>query len=213
MARRRGRPSLSGRRKPGGRLRPRPAAVDYGNDRIQAMRAVFAVFQDGKAGNELGDPVGKAWAAGLFEGFGADGQAMRDAGRDFGQLWRRCFGDLDIRSFGTERLAASRGPRPGSSDRPNASERRFERMNEIVSAHPRNAREAFYGLCVDYQDSDNLPPFVERLINERLVLKGKPVAGTLPLRGDRERFERAAEVLEALVAGVGRRTGRPAVAS
>ena len=213
MARRRGRPSQPGRRKPGGRLRARPAAVDYGNDRIQAMRAVFAVFRDGKAGNELGDPIGKAWAAGLLEGFAADGQAMRDAGRDFGRMWRRCYGDLDIRSFGTERLAASRGPRPCSSDGPNASERRFERMNEIVAAYPRNAREAFYGLCVDYQDSDNLPPFVERLINERLVLKGSRVAGTLPIRGDRERFERAAEVLVALVAGARQRPGRPAVAS
>ena len=179
--------------------------ADQGNDRIRAMRAVFAVFQGGKAGNELGDPIGKAWAAGLLEGFAADSQAMRDTGRDFGQLWRSCYGDLDIRSFGVERLAASRGPRPASPAGPSSAERRFERMNRIVAAHSRNAREAFYGLCVDYQDSDNMPPFVERLINERLVRKGRSVAGTLPIRGDRERFERAAEVLEALVAGSGRK--------
>jgi hypothetical protein len=173
------------------------------------MRAVFAIFQEGKAGNELGDPIGKAWAAGLLEGFAADSQAMRDAGRDFGQLWRRCYGDLDIRNFGSERLAVSRGPRPGSYGTTNASERRFERMKDIVAAHPRNTREAFYGLCVDYQDSDNLPPFVERLINEKLVLKGRPAAGTMPIRGDRERLERAAELLEALVAGEGKdRLGR-----
>jgi hypothetical protein len=86
-------------------------------------------------------------------------------------------------------------------------------VKEIVAAHSRNAREAFYGLCVDYQDSDNLPPFVDRLINERLVLKGRRVAGTLPIRGDRERLDRAVAVLESLVAGARWRPGRPAVAS
>src|SRR5688572_18297477 len=120
MGRRRGRPSQAGKRKPSGRLRARPAMADQGNDRIRAMRAVFAVFQGGKAGNELGDPIGKAWAAGLLEGFAADSQAMRDTGRDFGQLWRDCYGDLDIRSFGVERLAASRGPRPASPAGPSS---------------------------------------------------------------------------------------------
>jgi hypothetical protein len=201
MARRRGRPSQAGKRKPSGRLRARAAAADHGNDRVQAMRALFAVFQDGRAGNELGDPIGKAWAAGLLEGFAADSQAMRDAGRDFGQLWRSCFGDLDIRNFSAERLGGSRGPRSVAPSAPSSAERRFDRMKAIVAAHSRNTREAFYGLCVDYQDSDNLPPFVERLINERLVLKGQSVAGTLPIRGDRERLERAADLLEALVAG------------
>ena len=205
MARRRGRPSQPGKRKPSGRLRSGAAAIDYGNDRVQARRAVFAVFQGGKAGNELGDPIGKAWAAGLLEGFSADSQALRDAGRDFGQLWRSCFGDLDIRNFSSERLAGSRGLRAVSSAEPSSAERRFERMKAIVGTHGRNCREAFYGLCVDYQDSDNVPPFVERLINERLALKGSRVAGTLPIRGDRDRLERAVEILEALVAGIGHR--------
>ena len=162
------------------------------------MRAMFAVFRDGKAGNELGDPIGKAWAAGLLDGFTADGQAMRDAGRDFGHLWRRCFGDLDIRSFGTERLAASRGRPLGSSIEPHAFERRFERMKEIVGAHPRNTREAFYGLCVDYQDSDNLPPFVERLINERLTDATDEVLDAMTLEQLLEQISRAGSLQQSM---------------
>jgi hypothetical protein len=167
------------------------------------MRAAFAVFQGGKAGNELGDAIGKAWAVGLLEGFGADSQAMRDSGRDYGQLRRRCYGALDLRTSSLERRARA-APAPAASTR-SAAERRFERMDSIVSAFPRLSREAFYGLCSDYQDSDNLPPFVERLINERVVLKGRPPAGTLPIRGDREKLERAGEILRALVEGRDRR--------
>ena len=200
MARRKkGRPSLPGKRKANGRLRARAAAPDLGNVRVQAMRSAFAVFQGGKAGNELGDAIGKAWAAGLIEGYGADSQAMRDAGRDYGQLWRLCYGALDLRTSSLERRART-GPAPTESTQ-SAAERRFGRMDAIVSAFPRLSREAFYGLCADYQDSDNLPPFVERLINERVASKGLRPAGTLPVRGDRERMDRAAAILKALVDG------------
>ena len=199
MARRKGRPSLPGKRRANGRLRARAAAPDLGNAHAQAIRAAFAIFQGGKAGNELGDAIGKAWAAGLLEGYGADAQAMRDAGRDYGQLWRRCYGALDLRTSSLERRART-APAPTASTE-SAAERRFARMDAIVSAFPRVSREAFYGLCVDYRDSDNLPPFIERLINERVKLKGRDPGGTLPVRGDRERIERAAEILTALVEG------------
>jgi hypothetical protein len=199
MARRKGRPSLPGKRRVGGRLRAKAAAPDLGNMRVQEKRAAFALFEGGKAGNELGDAIGKAWAAGLLEGFGADAQAMRDAGRDYGQLWRRCYGALDIRTSSLERRART-SPAPTHSTE-SAAERRFERMDSIVSAFPRLSREAFYGLAADYQDSDAVPPFVERLINERVKVKGRRPAGTLPIRGDRERLERAAEILAALVQG------------
>lgn len=203
MARRKGRPSLPGKRKANGRLRARTAGPDLGNLRVQERRAAFALFQGGKAGNELGDAIGKAWAAGLLEGYGADAQAMRDAGRDYGQLWRRCYGALDLRTSSLERRART-SPAPTASTE-SASERRFERMDAIVSTFPRLSREAFYGLAADYQDSDAVPPFVERLINERVALKGRTPGGTLPVRGDREKIERAAEILVALVEGRTRR--------
>ncbi|HEY5723097.1 MAG TPA: hypothetical protein VIT45_12320 [Allosphingosinicella sp.] len=203
MARRKGRPSLPGKRRANGRLRAKAAGPDLGNIRVQEMRSAFALFQGGKAGNELGDAIGKAWATGLLEGFGADSQAMRDRGRDYGQLWRRCYGALDLRTSSLERRART-GPAPTASTE-TAAERRFERMDAIVSAFPRLSREAFYGLAADYQDSDNVPPFVERLINERVALKGRAPAGTMPIRGDREKLERAAEILRALVEGRSRR--------
>ena len=206
MARRRGRPAASGKRKACGRLKARAAAIDHGNVRAQAARAAFAIFRDGKAGNELGDPIGKAWAAGLLEGFSTDGQAMRDAGRDFGQLWRSCFGDLGVRTSAPERLArSSHGIAAASSAEPSPAERRFERMRAIVAAHPLRTRAAFYRLCVECQDPDSVPLFVERLINERLALKGKRSGGSPPMPGDRALMEQAAEILEALVAGAGRR--------
>jgi hypothetical protein len=204
MAKRRGRPGKPGKRKPCGRLAAARAVADGGNDKVRAMRAAFAVFQDGKAGNELGDPIGKAWAAGLLEGHGADGQAMRDAGRDYGRLWRSCFGELGARTSSPERLArVAPGPVPASSGPPSAGELRFERMKAIVEAMPAAHRQAFYALCVEGQDPDSLPPFIARLIAERLALKGK-AEGAGPVPGDRERLEQAAEVLEALVAGTRR---------
>lgn len=202
MARRRGRPSLSGKRKPSGRLRGRAAVADQGNMRVQAMRSTFSVFQGGKAGNELGDAIGKAWAAGLLDGHGVDSQLLRDAGRDFGRLWTRCFGSLGVRTSSLERRMKAASPaEPGVRG---AAHPRFVRMDSIVSTFPRQARDAFYGLCIDYQDSDSMPPFLERLINERLALKAR-AAGTLPIRGDREKMGRAVEILKALVEGGGRR--------
>jgi hypothetical protein len=202
MAKRRGRPSLPGKRKPSGRLRKRAVTVDYGNKRAQELRAAFAIFQSGKAGNDLGDGIGKAWAAGLLDGFAADAQAMRDAGRDYGGLWRIRHGALGVRTSSPERRARVA---PSASAMPNdALGRRFERMDSVVSEHDRVSREAFFGLCVDYQDSDNVPPFVERLINERMMLKGRKAAGPMPVRGDLEKLERAAGILADLVGG-GRR--------
>jgi hypothetical protein len=202
MAKRRGRPIQAGRkRRPNGRLRVRPATVDQGNDRVREMRAAFAVFHGGRAGNELGDAIGKAWAAGLLDGFAADAQAMRDAGREFGQLWRLRHGALAARTSSLERRT---GTWPACAPVPTASDRRFDRMAKILEEHGRVSREAFFGLCVDYQDSDALPPFVERLINEKMVLKGRKTVGPLPVRGDREKLERAANMLVDLVGG-GRR--------
>ena len=40
-----------------------------------------------------------------------------------------------------------------------------------------------------------------RLIEERMVAKGRKPAGLPPIRGDREKLERAAEILAALVGG------------
>ncbi|MBA3678260.1 MAG: hypothetical protein H0W74_12805 [Sphingosinicella sp.] len=169
---------------------------DYGNDHVQALRERFSVFQGGKAGNELGCCIGKAWAAGLLEGHGADAQALRDAGRDYARLWYEYYGLSQVRTSRFERHSKGFASAAVTPD-----QRRFLKLDGIVSARPSAHRDAFYALCVDYFDSDALPPFVDRLINERLMLKGLKVPGCLPIKGDAERLEKAAVTLLAIVEG------------
>lgn len=189
----RGRPKKAGKRNKSGRLM---VTRDQGNDRVQALRDRFSVFQGGKAGNELGCCIGKAWAAGLLEGQGADAQALRDAGRDYARLWYKYYGATQIRTSRFERH--SKG---FSSAEVTPEQRRFLKMDEILAGLDRVKRDAFYALCIDYFESDAVPPFVDRLINERLTLKGLEVTGCLPVRGDAERLVSAAEVLLAIVEG------------
>src|SRR3954462_11635225 len=79
---RRGRPSKVGRRLKSGR-RVEVAAFDHGAEHIQRLRGRFAAFQDGKASQQLFDPIGRAWAVGLLENARIDPAVLRDAGRDY----------------------------------------------------------------------------------------------------------------------------------
>ena len=77
--------------------------------------------------------------------------------------------------------------------------RRYLKERRIGAAIPTKSDEAPDSTFdrVAYRERN----FVERLINERVALKGREPGGTLPIRGDRERLERAAAILKALVEG------------
>ena len=191
-----GRPRKGGKRRPGGRL-PHAPARDPGNARTAATRAAFALFPRGKAAEQLGDAVGKVWAAGLLEGHGADSAQMRDAGREYGALWTRAFAALQAHNASAERLAGSAGQ--AADWAPRVNERRYARIAAIVARLPRTEREALRVLCLDHQDGDSLPPFAARLIAEAIAKAGGPAPPARPTRTDRERMRRAGRGLAALV--------------
>ena len=66
---RRGRPRKAGARNAKGRLIVLP---DRGNAVVQARAAMFARFQSGRADQQVGDQIGRAWAAGLLDGMECD---------------------------------------------------------------------------------------------------------------------------------------------
>jgi hypothetical protein len=95
----RGRPSKPGRRhKCGKRIRATP--FDHGADHVVRARARFARFQEGKAAQQVFDPVGRAWAVGLLENARVDPAALRDAGRDYaGRYWSYYPGAAGISNY------------------------------------------------------------------------------------------------------------------
>ncbi len=201
----RGRTRKPGKRSPSGRL---VASHDHGNERVQAMRAMFAVFQGGKAAAIACDPIGKAFAAGLLENHGADPQMMLAAGRDYGEQRRQAYLASEARTGSYERRSkshASTNSMPG--------ERRFARMCEIVADQRQLGIDAFYSLCVDRQTPDYVPSPLVRLINHQFLLLNKPLrnydgsegAGPLPAKADWEWLERGCEVLVAIVQGAQQR--------
>src|SRR3954465_5803883 len=78
-----GRPSKTGRRRLKSGRRTDVAPFDHGAAHVQRRASRFASFQDGKATQQLFDPIGRAWAVGLLENARIDPAVLRDAGRDY----------------------------------------------------------------------------------------------------------------------------------
>ncbi len=202
-----------GKRDKGGRLlRPptreaRATAHDHGNEWVRRRAALFAIFQTNKPlkPEEHCDGPGQAHIAGLFDNLPADAIAIRDAAREFGDLYWYYFADLQAKSAN---IAGSIGGR-GSLD-PSARDRRFARLDEALGAMASPVRRAVYALCIDYWGSDEVAPYLQRLINERRVLRKQPVAGLLPTEADRDRWELTCAGLLLMVAGANEREKRSA---
>lgn len=193
----------SGKRDIGGRLlRPktkaaRAAAPDPGNDRVQQRRATFAIFQGGKAGNEIHDAPGQAWAAGLFDGQTVDDKALRDAARDYANLYWAWYVALLPKSPNLQRSARSSSAKGDTT----SQERRFMALDAILGATGRSIRNAVHGLCVDYWGRDETPPWLERCINSRRALRGGRVVGLVASDDDWNRLNCAIDGLLAMTSG------------
>ena len=217
MGTRRGRPSKSGKRGKTGRLLQRAEPYDYGNDRVQALTAIFTELPGSRYKNDVGCCIGKAYAHGLLEDFGVDAEAMRDVARDFARTRPIYYSDVALRVSSWERRDKGWGGQQiiGTSiSESQAHERRFHRMMDIIRGCARADQDAFFAFACDYFDSDHqLPPFVLRLINSKRVQQSLPPidhdgsvgSGPLSTRADQERMNRAATVMVAMVAGNQRR--------
>jgi hypothetical protein len=188
------------------------------NDRVLGVRAAFRWFQDGKADQQVYDPVGRAWAAGLLDGLGADPAALRDAVRGYGEGYWSYYSGLGVAMGGFE--AAPRTSGGGIWADPQG--RRFEQLDAAVdAAGGRWVRDALHNVAVDHHwFPDENPAWLDRLITERMVrerarrvaAKLLPetwpgIAGAMPEAGDQVRLSALALAALALVVGT-RRGGR-----
>lgn len=117
------------------------------------------MFQGGKAGDQLGDAIGRAWAVGLLDGTTQDPAILRDKGREYANLRAivyRCtgtaVGELEPRSRGTGEGA---GKDPVGE--------RFAKLDELARNAGSKQRLAMQKLCVDGSPDEN-PEWLDRLI-------------------------------------------------
>jgi hypothetical protein len=193
-----GRIRKSGERFPCGKLRP---AIDHGNDRVVALTSIFRQFQGGKADLWVNESaIGRAWAVGLLDGFDADPAALRDAGLNYALRYWAYWPSVS----GTSNYEGQdRGGKGGGDfSTPDPGGKTFEHLDAAVTAAGRGSRNMLHELCVDlHHFPQQNPPWLDRLINERLVRQGRPVAGQLPIASDFDRLKLAIEGLLTIVAG------------
>jgi hypothetical protein len=192
-ARQGGRKKGAGERYPGGRLKPR---IDQGTERTIEDRARFRVFQSGKGDQWAGTPIGRAWLVGLLDGYQVDAAAIRDAGLLYAELyWAHYPAANAVANYEGEDRRGSHG----NNDR---REILFMAMDEAIRSAGRDSRNAVHDLVIDCHWTTISAPWLERLVNERLIrAKVMPVVGLLPMLGDTETMKLAAQGLLAVAAG------------
>lgn len=194
---RRGRPRKAGARNASGRLIALP---DRGNIVVQARAAAFARFRGGRADQQLGDQIGRAWAAGLLDGQSCDAEILRDIGRRYGGLYWHEFARLAPRTGQLERRDRA-AANDGGGTEDNAGEY-FAKLDALARSAGREAVAAMHGLCVDgWWFPDTNTPWVQRLINSAVADAGGRPLGEKAAAADRARMRAAAEALLAMVEG------------
>lgn len=192
-----GRKRKIGDRFPGGKLKPLFVA---GSERVTLNRARFARFHDGKAEQQVFDPIGRAWAVGLLENEHVDPAALRDAGRNYAARYWGYYPEVaGVSNYqGEDRRGSS-----GEGDDPRGEQ--FQRLDALLETAGRAAYSAAQSLCLDHHwFPDEDPIWLGRLINEKLLRARQPVAGQLPFSADRGIMEQALEGLLAITGGPAR---------
>lgn len=193
-----GRPSKSGRRLKSGR-RADIAPFDRGAAHIQRLRGRFAAFQDGKAGQQVFDPIGRAWAVGLLENERIDPAVLRDAGRNYAaRYWHYYPRPAGVSNY----LDEDRGDGSWAGGEDPDGER-FRMLDARLKDAGRNAYEAAQSLCLDfYWFPDDNPAWLDRLIAARLAAAQGAGAGSPVVPADAALMRAALEGLLALAEGM-----------
>lgn len=192
-----GRKRKPGARHPSGQLIQRVAA----NDRVQSLRERFAVFDGGKKQpDQIYDPIGRAWAAGLLEGGTIDPVILRDIARTYARLyWSHWPTNSGIAQYG-EMIGSGSVRGPANDDNP--ADKWFERLDTALRAKGRKAIDAVHALCVNsyhLPDEENDPLWLVRLLDQAHADKRRTIQGRAPCSQDRETLRLAIEGLLAMV--------------
>lgn len=189
------RPRKSGKRTKSGRLiTPR----DYGNDIVQARRALFDCMsiKNGKAADQVFDGIGQLWALDFLDGHHLDSELMRDTARKYGERYWKRNADKAPKCSKGERSSHSR-PNPHDTH----GDIIFERWIDDLPVYERQVLEH---VVVDHWFSDGRAGFVNRLVgtelaNRGLFLSSEPIA--LSTAHDRDLLEALLRALFILVDG------------
>ena len=198
-----GRKRKSGGRFPNGRLRQAP---DYGNARVQQHREAYLRSGAVKASDDLHCALGQAHAAGLLEGTRVDGRVLLDHGKEWCRLYRATFGG-GVVTHNLEQLGRSPPSLTTTS-----TDLRYVAWAATVASLTSQERHCLNLVCIEYGDSWDLPPFLERLVNRWKARQNPPLYDGfyLPIRGDDGKLEALKSALLAIVEGnARRRTARP----
>ncbi len=194
-----GRPSKSGRRRSKSGRRTEAVLFDHGAEHVQRLRARYARFQDGKATQQVHDPIGRAWAVGLLENARIDPAVLRDAGRDYGaRYWAYYPSTVGVANYLDE---DRRGEVLAGGEDPNGEW--FQKLDAQLKNAGRSSYEAVHSLCLDfYWFPDDQPAWLYRLINDRLIAAQDAAQGQLGTPGDAATMRAAVDGLLALAEGL-----------
>jgi hypothetical protein len=164
---------------------------------VQARREAFAIFQDGKAGDHLGDAIGRAWAAGLLDGTSQDPAILRDMGRRYATLhavvWKAtgtAVGEYEPRSHGT-----------GAGNDNDHTGERYAVLDRLARDAGSKQRLAMRKLCVEGSPDED-PRWAWRLIEDAKRRAGAPfMVHVAPSDRDRMILTQAVQALVAMVEG------------
>ena len=197
-----GRPSKSGKRTKRGK-RIAAATFDHGAEHVQRLRARFARFQGGKAGEHVYDPIGRAWAVGLLENKRIDPAVLRDAGREYALLYWAYYPSPD--GVSNYQLDVRTGRGFGADEDPGGEH--FRRLDAGLKSAGRVSYEAAQSLCLDfYWFPDDNPAWLARLIEARLSA-ARDVGANPDAAADEATMRAALEGLLALADGANRGVG------
>ena len=192
----RGRPRKAGARNAKGRLIMLP---DRGNAVVQARAAMFTRFQSGRADQQVGDQIGRAWAVGLLDGMERDAAILRDIGRRYGGLYWHQFAALAPKTGQLERRDGTAANDGDGQDHPGEY---FATLDALAHKAGREAVSAMHSLCVDgwwFPDTD--APWIERLISSAVRDAGGCGASDVATAADRAKMMAAATALLAMIEG------------
>ena len=195
QAARRGRPRKAGARTAKGRL---IVPVDRGNAMVQARTARFAGFQGGKADQQVGDQIGRAWAVGLLDGHAFDAAILRDIGRTYASLYWHEYAALAPKMASLERRQRSVA-NDCWDDKAGA---RFNTLDTLVRKAGHRAATALEDLTVNgwwFPDDDK--PWVARLIRSAIAANGEGADGESAMANDRARLAAACAALLRMAEG------------
>lgn len=181
---RKGRPAKSGKRV-NGRL-SRALCRDYGNDRVQQRRELFFGVRKNAEGkmvdvsDDISDAPGQLHALGFFDDHGHEPALIRDTMRDYG--------------FGYWTRHSDKAPKCGQYERSSKSSDHFrdsrvdisfERMSAALSGMKYECSCLELLVC-DYWWSDDLAPFAQYIISDKLRQLGRVATGGYPGLNDFE---------------------------